>query len=64
MQGAEREGGIASEAGSMLSAQSPMRALDPMICEIMTWAETKSRMFNWLSHPGAPKHFFIWSFNI
>ena len=23
-------------------------------CEIMTWAEIKSRMFNQLSHPGAP----------
>ena len=24
--------------------------------EIMTWAEIKSRMLNWLGHPGAPIH--------
>ena len=29
--------------------------------EIMTWAKTKSRMHNWLSHPGAPV--FIWILN-
>ena len=28
------------------------RSHDP---EIMTWAEIKSRMLNWVSHPGAPR---------
>ena len=28
--------------------------LDLTTQEIMTWAETKSQMLNWLSHPGAP----------
>ena len=28
-------------------------------CEILTWAEIKSWTLNWLSHPGAPKYYFI-----
>ena len=39
----------------MLSVQSPMQGLNPWNLEIMTPAETKSRMLNWQSHPGAPK---------
>ena len=32
----------------------PNEGLDPMNYEIMTWAEIKSLMLNWLSHPSAP----------
>ena len=32
----------------------PDLGLDLMNREIMTWAEIKSRTFNWLSHPDAP----------
>ena len=37
----------------------PNVGLDPTNREIMAWAEIKSLMINWLSHPGAPalKHF-------
>ena len=35
----------------------PDVGLDPMSHEIMTWAKTKSRMLNRLSHLGAPVHF-------
>ena len=31
--------------------------LDPTNCEIMTWAEIKSQMYNWLSYPSAP---YVW----
>ena len=38
----------------------PDAGLEPTNREIMTWAETKSRTLNRLSHPGAPiKHFFL-----
>ena len=34
-------------------------------CEVMTWAETKSQMFNQLSHPGAPLLLFLsWKWEI
>ena len=42
------------QAGSTLSAQSPMWGSDSQNCEIMAWAEIKSRIPNRLSHPGAP----------
>ena len=44
--GRERE----SQAGS-----EPNAGLELMNCEIMTWAETKIQMVNWLSHAGAPE---------
>ena len=40
--GAEREGDTESKTGSKLSAQSPMRRLEPTDCEITTWAEVGS----------------------
>ena len=33
----------------------PDVGLDPMNCEIMIWAKTKSQMLNWMSHPSAPE---------
>ena len=47
----EKERGF--QAGSVLSAQSPRRGLNPRRREIMTWAGTKSQRLNRLSHPGA-----------
>ena len=32
----------------------PDLGLKLMNCEIMAWAKIKSRMLNWLNHPGAP----------
>ena len=32
----------------------PDAGLELMNQEIITWAETKSQMLNWLSHPGTP----------
>ena len=54
--GAERKGENESQAGFALSAQSPLRGLNPQTPghEIMTWAENKSWMLNRLSHPGVP----------
>ena len=51
--GAEKEGERESQAGFILSAQSPM--LEPTNCEMMTWAQGKSQTFNQPSHTGAPK---------
>ena len=50
----ERERERESQAGSTPSVQSPMQVWNSQNCEIMTWAETKSRTLNWLSHPGNP----------
>ena len=50
----EREGERESQAGSTLPAQSPMQPSNPQNCETTTWAKTKSRTPNQLSHPGAP----------
>ena len=47
---AERE----SQAGCTVSTELAVE-LDPRNREIMTWAEIKSQMLNWLSHPGAPE---------
>ena len=56
--GREREGDRESQAGFMLSVQAePDMGLDPMNCEIMTWAEMEGLTLNWLSHPGAPESF-------
>ena len=35
-----------------------VEGLEPKNCEIMTWAEIKSPMLNWLTHPGG----FKWAF--
>ena len=43
---------------STVSAE-PHTGLDPMNCEITTWAEVKSWMLNWLSHPGASSIFAV-----
>ena len=40
-----------AQHGAWHGAQHGARSHDP---EIMTWAEIKSRMLNWLSPPGAP----------
>ena len=51
--GAEREGErIPSRPRSV--SREPNAGLKLTNCEIMTWAEIKSQMLNWLSHPGAP----------
>ena len=42
-----------------VSAQSNI-GLELTNCEIMTWAKVKSKMLNWLSHPGAPGIVFIY----
>ena len=34
------------------ASTKPDAGLHPTNCEIMTWAEVKSWMLNWLSHPG------------
>ena len=49
--GAEREGDTESEAGSRLQAVStePDVGLEPMNCEIMTWAEV-GRLTDWATH--------------
>ena len=52
-QGRGRDRGREFQAGSMMSAQSPMQGSSPR-CEIITWDETKSRTLNWLRHPGTP----------
>ena len=36
-------------------SEQPYEGLNPMNCEIMTLAKIKSRVFNWLSHPGIRK---------
>ena len=38
--------------------------LYPRNCEIMTWAEIKSRVLNWLSHPRAPYLFLCHRFEV
>ena len=48
-----------SQAGFAVSAWSSMRGPVSWDSEIMTWAETKSRTLNHLSHPGAPYFYFI-----
>ena len=55
---AKREGERESQAGSVLSARGSMWGSSPQNCEIVTWAETKSRTPKWLSHPGA----LLWPF--
>ena len=50
--GRERE--RESQAGFVLSAQSPLGELNLGNHEIMTWAEIKSRKLNWLSHLANP----------
>ena len=45
-----------SYAVSTPPAQSPMQGSNPQNCEIMTWAKTKSRTPNRLSHPGTHGH--------
>ena len=37
-------------------SSEPNAGLDPMDHENMAWAEIKSQMLNWLSHPSAPKN--------
>ena len=59
---AEREGDRESQAGTALSAQSPMWGSNPWNHEFMTWAETKSQTLNQLSHRGAPNLFFFLRF--
>ena len=49
----DRDREIHSHTGSAPSVQSPT-GLELMNYEIMTWAEIKSWMLYWLSHPGAP----------
>ena len=57
----ETEGDTESKAGSRLRAAStePEVGPKPMNREIVTWAETKSRTLNWLSHPGAPTLYYF-----
>ena len=43
----------ARKQASLTNAE-PHAGLDPTNCEIMTRAETKSRVLHRLSHPGAP----------
>ena len=38
------------------TSTEPSARLKPTNCEIMTWAEIKSRMLNQLSYSGAPNH--------
>ena len=44
-----------SQAGSASASRCLITGLKLMNHEAMTRAEIKSRMLNWLSHPGAPK---------
>ena len=44
----------ASQAGSCAVSVEPNGGLELMNYDIMTWAETKSRTLNRLSHPGTP----------
>ena len=53
----KREGGE-PQAGSMLSAE-PNTGFDPMTPGVMTWAEIKSLMLNWLSAPGHLSKIFL-----
>ena len=46
-------GGIPSRLRAV--SAEPEAGLDPMNHEIMTWAEMKSQILNWLSHPSAPR---------
>jgi len=48
--------GIASRLPAERRARRGAPSHDP---EITTWAETKSRTLNRLSHPGAPAHFLL-----
>ena len=49
----QREGDRGSKAGSELTAESPMRGLNPWTTR--SWPELRSsQTLNWLSHPGAP----------
>ena len=50
----EREKERESQAGSVASAPEQDMGLELMNHKIMTPAETKSRVLNPLSHPGAP----------
>ena len=45
-----------SQAGSMLSPE-PDTGLNLMNHEIMAWADIRSQMLNWLSHPDTPTHY-------
>ena len=57
--GAKREGGTESETGSRLQAVStePDTALEPLTCEIMTWAEVR-RPTDWATQvPLEKAHF-------
>ena len=59
--GRERGRGRESQAASSLSAQSPMPGSSSQNRETMSWAETKSRMLNQLSHPGAPTEHLLYA---
>ena len=37
-----------------MASTEPDVGLELTNCEMVTWAEVKSQMFNQLSHPGAP----------
>ena len=58
----ERERERGSQAGSAFSAQSWMQGSISSTLEIMTWAEIKSQLLIWLSHPGAPKWKYFYDF--
>ena len=51
--GTEREGERKSQAASMIQHRAGHRARAHKD-EIMTWAKIRSRILNWLSHPGVP----------
>ena len=55
------DGDRESQAGSMLSAQSPTWSSNSRTREIMTWAKIKSQTLNRLSHPSAPDDFKSWT---
>lgn len=49
-----------SQAGSVLSAQSPAQGLNPRTnCETVAWMETRSWMLNQLRHPGTPNTYYL-----
>ena len=54
-EGAEREREIENPK-QVLHCQCRVCCGELTNCEIMTWAETKSWMLNWLSHPGSPTY--------
>ena len=54
--GAERGGERESQAGPGAGSTEPNNGLKSTNCEIMTWAEIKSWVLNWLIHPGTPEY--------